>query len=42
MRQVAFLAQIHLGQHRALRLETQRSMQHSRHAAHRDERSRYQ
>ena len=36
------LAQVHLGQHRALRLEAQRSVQHAHHAAHRHQRGRYQ
>jgi len=36
------LAQVGVGQHRALRLEAQRSVQHAHHTAHRRERGRYQ
>ena len=36
------LAQVHLGQHRALRLKAQRSVQHAHHAAYRDQRGRDQ
>ena len=36
------LAQVHVGQHRALRLEAQRSVQRAHHAAHRHQRGRHQ